>query len=578
MKSYFGSESLLFTLLSLTISVMSSYSMFLLIGNLKRSGGEGRCCLLGGAAVYGLGISVMHFLMILVSDTMVIIDWTTFWLLVILTGCIYGSLVIFRSGIFRVLRLCFSSTLLAISSTGFLTASMLSGPVVRYQLREEMLAAAFGISLAGAFCSFFWYERGKGNWNFLSSLLLGSAAMGMELVVLRGIVVQFSGILTAERMNESLKLLASLLGVGTLIVIGFSLTTWAANKRLGQIGEQYKLLVENSIDMIAIFSQGEWKYVNRSGMKMFEADRPEQLIGKSVYAFLHPKHHKESRLRHIAMIPETTNGPIELEWFTVKGRLFHTEVVETMTSLTGMPAVQIIIRDITERKKNEELLINSEKLYVAGQLAAGIAHEIRNPLTSLKGFLQLITSGRDATKHYYDIMKSELNRIESIVSELLMLSKPQIYELSYRDARKIMEDTVILLEPQAILHDIELEASYDESPLWIYGVENQIKQVFINVLKNAIEVMPEGGKIKIGCIKTEHEVMIRIEDQGPGISEEQLTRIGQPFYTTKVKGTGLGLMVSYKIVDNHQGRIQAYSQVGVGTTFEIVLPYAEPAQ
>jgi signal transduction histidine kinase len=260
----------------------------------------------------------------------------------------------------------------------------------------------------------------------------------------------------------------------------------------------------------------------------------------------------------------------------MKGKMLHTEVVQTCTRLSGKPVFQVIIRDISERKKNEELLINSEKLYVAGQLAAGIAHEIRNPLTSLKGFLQLIASGRQAGKNYYDIMKSELNRIESIVSELLMLSKPQIYELTHKDIRHIMGDTMTLLEAQAILHNIEMELALREEPLWVRGVENQLKQVFINVLKNAIEAMIEGGKIIITCEREGDRIVVRIDDHGPGIPEEQLSKIGQPFYTTKDKGTGLGLMVSYKIVHNHQGSVRAQSRLGIGTTFEIILPYSPP--
>ncbi|MNF98689.1 Sporulation kinase A [compost metagenome] len=195
------------------------------------------------------------------------------------------------------------------------------------------------------------------------------------------------------------------------------------------------------------------------------------------------------------------------------------------TTLSGRPAFQIIVRDISERKKNEELLINSEKLYVAGQLAAGIAHEIRNPLTSLKGFLQLIS-----------------------------------------------------LEAQASLHNTAIVIESVEEPLWVFGVENQIKQVFINVLKNAIEAMVDGGTITVASLLEGEYVVTRITDEGPGIPKEQMAKMGQPFYTTKDKGTGLGLMVTYKIIDNHQGRIHASSEIGLGTTFTISFPYAAPSK
>src|SRR5262249_55076755 len=161
--------------------------------------------------------------------------------------------------------------------------------------------------------------------------------------------------------------------------------------------ERYRLLVENSLDTIAIFKGERWGYVNASGLRMFEAEMEKDLLDKPIYVFLPPSVHEtvRERLRNLSI--RGSGGPYEQEWITLRGKTLHTEIVETMTTLDNEPAVQVIIRDISERKKNEELLINSEKLTVAGQLAAGIAHEIRNPLTSLKGFLQLIASGRVAT-------------------------------------------------------------------------------------------------------------------------------------------------------------------------------------
>jgi two-component system sporulation sensor kinase A len=336
------------------------------------------------------------------------------------------------------------------------------------------------------------------------------------------------------------------------------------------------VLVENSLDTIAILKGDKWGFVNVSGLSMFEADEPKDLLGKSIYSFLPWQDHDVVRERLQNLIFTGSGRPLEQDWYTLNGKVLHTEIVETMTTLENEPAVQVIIRDISERKKNEELLINSEKLYVAGQLAAGIAHEIRNPLTSLKGFLQLIASGRKNNATYYDIMNSELDRIEEIVSELLMLSKPQVYQLSYHDMRMMMRDTVTLLEAQAILHNIVIEADYGAESLWVYGVENQVKQVFINVIKNAIEAMIDGGAIRVKLSRENDGVYARIHDEGPGIGQDQLAKMGQPFYTTKEKGTGLGLMVSYKIVDNHHGRIQVNSEIGMGTIFEIMLPFRYP--
>ncbi|MBJ6360451.1 ATP-binding protein [Paenibacillus sp. GCM10012307] len=576
MGNYFNNGGLFFTMLTLTISALASFTMFQLIGNLSRSDCRSRLpWMFGGAAVFGLGLAVVNFLVLLASDTMIIIDRRMLLLLLIGIGMTFLSLSIYLSSRSIIFRVVLSGLLLAGTNCGMFCYSVMIAPLDRFAMDKGLVFLALLLSWGTACCAFYWFERRSSKELLTSSLLLGTSVMIVQGLGLEAITVEYTEIMTADRLNENMMLLSAMMGVATLLVIGCSLMIGYANRRLGQADEKYKLLVENSLDTIGIFSEGEWRYVNQSGIRMFEASHQDELLNRSIFDLLHPKHHVEVKKRLEEERADGSFGPVEQEWYTMEGKLIHTEVLETPTMMSGKFALQIIIRDISERKKNEELLINSEKLYVAGQLAAGIAHEIRNPLTSLKGFLQLIMSGKNTNQNIQDIMKSELNRIESIVSEMLMLSKPQVYELNIKDTRQIMKDTVTLLEAQAILYDIELEAEYDEEALWIYGVENQIKQVFINVIKNAIEAMMDGGKIKIRCFLEGHEVKVQIRDQGPGINKEMLSKMGQPFYTTKDKGTGLGLMISYKIVDNHQGRIEANSEIGIGTTLIIALPYTE---
>ncbi|HEU4964426.1 MAG TPA: PAS domain S-box protein [Bacilli bacterium] len=230
-------------------------------------------------------------------------------------------------------------------------------------------------------------------------------------------------------------------------------------------------------------------------------------------------------------------------------------------------------RDITTHKQSEEALIQTEKLSIAGQLAAGLAHEIRNPLTSLKGFVQLMGLGDNTPNKYLQVMESELERIEMIVSELLVLAKPQAIVFKRKRIAPILEDVLTLCETQAILHNIQIEAHLLEELPELECDENQLKQVFINFVKNAVEAMPNGGKIVLEASLPEpDQVRIRVQDQGKGIPEEQLSRLGEPFFTTKDKGTGLGLMVSKKIIESHHGRLEIASEVGVGTTLDVYLP------
>ncbi|MED4452480.1 PAS domain S-box protein [Metabacillus fastidiosus] len=231
-------------------------------------------------------------------------------------------------------------------------------------------------------------------------------------------------------------------------------------------------------------------------------------------------------------------------------------------------------RDITERKQLKEQLRKSDTLHVVGELAAGIAHEIRNPMTSLKGFIQLLeASVKEDFSTYFGIITSELNRIESIITEFLVLAKPQVTKFLQKDICEIMKNTIDLLNAQANLLNVRLDLYYDNNLPAIYCEPNQLKQVFINILKNAIEVMPKGGNVTIDIKKkNSEEIIVSIADEGFGIPADKLKRLGEPFYTTKERGTGLGLMVSYKIIEEHFGKIKVESVEGEGTIFHLILP------
>ncbi|RUT28068.1 PAS domain S-box protein [Paenibacillus zeisoli] len=238
-------------------------------------------------------------------------------------------------------------------------------------------------------------------------------------------------------------------------------------------------------------------------------------------------------------------------------------------------AYVIISRDMTERNKMEELLRRSEKLTTVGQLAAGVAHEIRNPLTTLRGFLQLQMQTKKLNSQHTDLMLSELDRINLIVSEFLILAKPQAVHFQVKDIRYILGDVISLLDSQAHLHSIEFSMNFSEEALLVHCEENQLKQVFINLLKNAMEAMPDGGTIHMQTWRREPgSVMIRIIDEGEGISKETLAKLGEPFFTNKETGTGLGLMISQRIIESHKGTMDIESELGRGTTVTVALPMA----
>ncbi|MFS1511110.1 ATP-binding protein [Chengkuizengella sp. SCS-71B] len=238
--------------------------------------------------------------------------------------------------------------------------------------------------------------------------------------------------------------------------------------------------------------------------------------------------------------------------------------------------VNLLSLNLKKFQQSEEMLVKSEKLSVVGQLAAGVAHEIRNPLTSLIGFLNLIKHGKEMNKEVLEVMTSELHRIELILSELLVLAKPQEITYKHKNIHNIFKDVLTLIEIQATQNNVKLQLDIEEKVPFIDCDENQLKQVFINLLKNAIEAMPSGGNIIIVVnMNEDNKVLISIQDDGCGMNEEEVCKLGEPFFTNKEEGTGLGFMLSEKMIHNHKGTIHIHSIKNVGTSVDIILPLTQ---
>ena len=373
-----------------------------------------------------------------------------------------------------------------------------------------------------------------------------------------------------------------LLGVifGCLLIESY-MKLYRLNSRLSEMYKmveesetKYRLIADNTSDLIMLMTKAyETMYFSPSHQLVLGYDDAE-LKTHCVFSYVHPEDVGLFKRTLEDMIENKGCSSIEFRLHHKDGRWieFESRCVPVKGERDSVEYFVIISRDISERKKSEEILLQSEKLSIVGELAAGVAHEIRNPLTTIKGFIQLNRIDEGSTE-YNDLLLSELARIETITSELLSLGKPQAVRLTRTNLQDLIEYTVDLLSPQALMNNIQFNCHYEGNPIFVTCEQNQIKQVCLNILKNAMEAMKEVGDIDISLKKiSENECVISFQDQGCGIPEELLPRLGEPFYSLKEKGTGLGLMICHKIIKQHNGSITYKSKLNEGTLIEIKLP------
>lgn len=359
-----------------------------------------------------------------------------------------------------------------------------------------------------------------------------------------------------------------------LVIIGRDITERKnVETLLEESRQQYRSLFEYSPDIVSMLDlNGTITNLNPQFEKI-TGYRKDEYIGKKL-ADLIPDSNRQQVLDKIESVVENQCPQMfELEVLHKNGKplIFQST---TLPIIVNEKIAGIICnsRDVTELRQTEERLRRTDKLSVVGELSASVAHEIRNPLTSLKGLVQLLQMEDEKHQLYYQIMIDELNRINHIVSELLLLAKPQQIKYTDADLQVILHDVISLLKTEASLHNIQIELQVQEHPLMIECEPNQLKQLFINVVKNAIEASSSGDVVTITMESFDNNVSVMVKDQGVGISKELLERIGEPFYSSKEKGTGLGMTVSFKIVQSHNGTIKFNSEPEKGTEVLIELP------
>jgi two-component system sensor histidine kinase HydH len=236
----------------------------------------------------------------------------------------------------------------------------------------------------------------------------------------------------------------------------------------------------------------------------------------------------------------------------------------------------LILRDLREMKAMEKKVKRAERLAALGRLSASVAHEIRNPLSSIKGFIQYFKkkfAPGSKEQAYTETMVGEVDRLNNVITNLLDFTQTKEPNFQDCDLVEVVRHALRLIRSDAQAQEVKIVEGVLEEPLLVKVDRDQLIQVFLNLFLNGLEAMPDGGTLQIG-IETDKkgDIQIEIADTGVGVKEEDLPQIFEPFFTSKSKGTGLGLAVAYQIVENHQGTITVKSRVGEGTVFQITLP------
>ena len=299
-------------------------------------------------------------------------------------------------------------------------------------------------------------------------------------------------------------------------------------------------------------------------MKKFWSLEPRRRIRNAVYAGFWPGF---TMLTILVIHILTSDSPMQNT-----NALLLNVAIFGFIQIFAVWLASIIHESLIEKDLMRKEILRAEKLNTLGELAASIAHEIRNPLTVVKGFLQMMHKQEKGDNYYYlSLVLTELGRAETIISDYLNFAKPQFEKLEDTELAKVITEVAILLEALAAKEGVMVNTQL-EWEAYVKADRNQFKQALVNIIKNAIEATGEGGEVSVIQRTIRNESYITITDTGKGMDSEQLARLGTLFYTTKDKGTGLGTSVSIKIIEAMGGKISYESQLNKGTEVTIVLP------
>lgn len=343
------------------------------------------------------------------------------------------------------------------------------------------------------------------------------------------------------------------------------------------IEEWYRLVIDClPVGVLFIDREGRVRVLNRllSGLT---GRREEDILGRLFREFLDCRRPERNKLLQTLAYGKEFRDLKPEDVFPIAASNEYVASTYIIRDESGSEkGAMAVFMPAGRRQELENAVIKAEKLAILGQLVAGLVHEIRNPVTAVRGFLQLLQKQLrgNPKESYIPVMLAELERVNRLITEFLQLTRPGYPKRAECSINKIVREVAMLLESEASIRNLSVILKTEEDIPPVRADAEQLKQVFVNIIKNAFDALNDGGEVYIKTSWDRHEGFVRVafKDTGAGMDEHTVNNMFTPFFTTKEDGTGLGMFISKRIIDNHGGSIEIRSKPGEGTTVTVLLP------
>lgn len=332
--------------------------------------------------------------------------------------------------------------------------------------------------------------------------------------------------------------------------------------------------------VIVVSADGRLFYANHAAETMFGFEI-SRMRGRPITRYIPDVDWERLASREEKEWAKLSTSEVEIVYPTRRVLSIYAVPMEEGPEEAG-PCVVAILRDVTRERQNEASNVESERMQAIRMLAASLAHEIGNPINALGIHLQLLdrelvglpTEDRERIGELVSVARDEVSRLDLIISKFLRALRPSAPELISCNMLEVLQDAIKVMKSDISEHRTEVSVLHDNQLPLVMVDPQQMKQVFFNIVKNALQAMADGGKLEIMLSADDRDMTIAFKDTGSGISDDDFSRLFEPFHTGKATGNGLGLTIVQRIVQDHGGRLDVSSKPGAGTCFRIVVPIA----